>query len=145
MISQLARRAAFGRNSKDIPVAIPLAREGDPLAVRRKERVSIHLQVRSKRSSSATFDRRYPNIAAIDKSQFLAVGAQRRHSRPDDWFLSGRAQLGAQMLGTYDQKEGRKTGLQYYPFHNKAAAITSRSDCLITLGRNEIHRQLCKH
>src|SRR5207249_974693 len=75
MPGELPRATAIRGNDVDVPVAITFARERDPISVRRKQRISVRLQMRSNRLRPSAARIRDPNIATINEREPLAVGA----------------------------------------------------------------------
>jgi hypothetical protein len=73
---QLPRFAAVAAHDVDLLVAVDLAGERDPAAVRRELREQLDARCRGQSRRRPTLDRRQPEVAAIGEHDALAVNVR---------------------------------------------------------------------
>ena len=95
----LPRRAAAGRHHVGLSATFPVAAEGDPLAIRRKNRLRVPGRMHGETERPAAGNPGRPNVAPPFKGQRGTVRGQCRLRRKLDGMPDGLALLGPDPRG----------------------------------------------
>jgi hypothetical protein len=82
---ELAGGSPFNRDRENVPIAVTLAAEHQPAAVRGEHRIGIRLDVVDHRPGFAVGHAGDPNVTAIDEGDLVARRAEGGHPRAGDF------------------------------------------------------------